>query len=239
MRKLVVLVYKMAYKIPSKVNDATNLTVAKLLEITEKLTSIFDERAVIFGGAAVWIMTGKPRYDTAEGERIKDIDVLVRSMSDVDRLRLDKIGSGERVNSEQHNVYYQLSPYENVTISCYSPLTQTFFDGIPQSVVFERALSMNVSSNGTIGEDGEGVSKSLRVVDVPLLVILKVNAYVLKMTDGEKDLKDIQRLLETHYGGSGIAFMNQEGELIGRILGRDSRTQVEEMDLKDVLRTFN
>ncbi len=92
----------------------------------------------------------------------------------------------------------------------------SFFD-VPYSLIKNSAVKINLREDGTVSE-GLGEKNPLYVVGAPMLVVLKV----LALGRRDSDAVDLGRLLDVHYGGSSMQFMQREGELVEKSLRNNS-----------------
>ncbi len=202
--------------IPTRVVEAKNgISLSAILSINDKLTAVYGSQFAIFGGTAILMMTGKPR-ENYEGKyaRLSDVDVFVPAMTGeyASLLRKQELVPSDGLDG--HCYIYHKDPDIG-----YIPIDLTFafgreFFGVPYSIISETVVPLALSRDGSVQQSIPASGNPVMVVGTPMLVIFKA----LARGRHEKDARDLRRLIETHYGGSSSRFIEEEGELIKRVV---------------------
>ena len=205
----------MRTRVPSKVEDGMGaMNIVNLLRVNEKLTAIYGKDPIVFGGVAVWLMTGTPREpSTGPYERRTDMDFFVPGMTKEYALRMKEQDLNISDSLDRHcYVYYKVSASEKVPVDLVS-FDVSFF-GIPYRVIESNTLRLHLEADGKLNEEF-GRTGQLTVVSPSILTILKTRSLGRKRPS---DAEDLGRLLDFHWEGSALRFIEENGEVISTAL---------------------
>ncbi|MDE1860587.1 MAG: hypothetical protein KGH72_02600 [Candidatus Micrarchaeota archaeon] len=187
-------------KVKGRVEQAAPEIYAKLAR------AMGEDKVVIYGGAAV-------AFWTSFGKEPSDIDIAVMGRRYEIELKIAESAEGfnadpwlMKPNHDFHLVYMPRGSILPVNVHL-NPCESHIFGrrGLPAEIFFANSVM--------IGEDGSWV----RVLDKAALIFTAWLAFKSRYKD--KDINAIFRMLDAHYNGSALHFVENEAEKIRAVTG--------------------